>query len=177
MAKRRKAERKRKAGPREPNGRLSRAYKHPDVRDHGTPEVQSKRQVLVGEGNDPTRGATVIDLLFATGHIDLDQHTEGFEYRRLHAAVYGHPWGNAAGGEPTDEALVALKEKLEKRERRIGDQRKLNALIAVANDQQPQWWHSQRVGLPLLPEDIIEHMLLMAALNAMVGMTSLRKAA
>jgi hypothetical protein len=172
-----KAQRKRKEGLREPNGRLSRKYKHPDVRDLGTAEAQAKRQALVGEGNDPTRGATVIDVLFATGHIDLDQHTEGFEYRRLHAIIHGHPWGNGVGGEPTDEAWVAIKEKLDKRERRINDPRQLEELISVANDQYPMWWCAQRLGLILLPEDITKHELLIAALDALVGMTSLRKAA
>jgi hypothetical protein len=56
--------RKRKSGPRAKSGRLSRAYKSPDLRDYGTPEFAAKRNAAIN-GADPQLAATASGITVA----------------------------------------------------------------------------------------------------------------
>ena len=168
--------RKRKPGKRTKSGRLSRAYKDPEVRDLGTPQVQTKRQAIVGEGADPGLSATVAGVLYARGHLNQDQYIEAIEYRRLHNAIFGHPWGQGFGMTPFEENLMRLKAMLDRKDRRLtGEER--HALLRVCHDEYPMWYYAGRLGLKLLDEDLAERTALIDGLNALVAMTGRQAAA
>jgi hypothetical protein len=75
--------RPRKAGKCTKSGRLSRAYRHPELRDPGTPESQAKRAALVNSASVEL-AATVPGILFARGFITRDQHDAAQRYAGLH---------------------------------------------------------------------------------------------
>ena len=82
---------RRKPGPRTKSGRLSRAYKSPELRDKGTPEAQNKRAYLIN-GSDPQLAATASGILLANGFLTPGQHVAALRYARWHALLYGKPW-------------------------------------------------------------------------------------
>ena len=117
MARRRKPGRKQKSGPRTKSGRLSRAYKTPEIRDHGTKECQDKRQYLIN-GADPQLAATASGILLANGCLTQEQHTAALRYAWAHALVYGKPWrqicplGDPVGSEPPQRMQEIARDKL-----------------------------------------------------------------
>jgi hypothetical protein len=79
---------KRKPGPRTKSGRLSRAYKSPELRDKGTPENQNKRAYVIN-GADPQLAASASGILLANKMIGQDQHVACMRYAHAHALVFG----------------------------------------------------------------------------------------
>jgi hypothetical protein len=113
--------RKRKHGPRAKSGRLSRAYKSPDLRDHGTPENQARRAYTIN-GADPQLVATASGILLANGFISQDQHHAALTYARLHSLVFGKAWCwasplswelGAHGHEPGEELIARARRRLD----------------------------------------------------------------
>lgn len=124
--------RRKKAGARTKSGRLSRAYTGP-ARDAGTPELQAKRQAIVGDGADPNLSVSAPGILFAKAILNREQYAQALTYRKLRAAIFGPPWPtNATAGEASDTNLIRCKRKLRALERRITNgQRHLIANVAV----------------------------------------------
>lgn len=73
--------RKRKAGKREPNGRIQRAA----PRDIGTPETARRVEAMKGKGTS----ALALDRLAAAGKITQEQHQAGSLYRSFREEAYG----------------------------------------------------------------------------------------
>ena len=88
---------KRKPGPRTKCGRIFRAYKDPEIRDHGPKEFQAKRQYLVN-GADPQLAATASGILLANGLLTREQYDAAMRYAWAHALVYGKPWRDLPAG-------------------------------------------------------------------------------
>jgi hypothetical protein len=116
--------RKRKPGPRAKSGRLSEAYTT-IARNLPTPELQRKRQLLVGDGADPTLSATSIGRIFSYGYLDekdvkgevipevARERLEAAErYRRLRSAVFGSPWPSNVVGPDASAAQLAPPRRL-----------------------------------------------------------------
>jgi hypothetical protein len=169
--------RKRKNGARTKTGRLSRAYKNPEVRDCGTPEAQAKRQILVGDGADPNHSGSIIQILRQYGHIDQDQEAAAFRYANLRAAVHGTPWpSHVSGPEPSPIKLAKLTDEFDRMAKRLTlDQKSVITDVAAFNCH-PCWFHGIRLGLKLLPEDIHERELLITGLDALLGRQAKRAA-
>ena len=76
--------RKKKAGPRQPNGQLRRA------KDYGTPELMEKRMRAVG-GGDPVAAACMLTQLGPKGRkvITQDQENAGLRFAALHRKAVG----------------------------------------------------------------------------------------
>ncbi len=68
------------------NGRPKRDRKP----DRGTPELQSKRQALVGQG-DTALSTRWLDILTARRLIDANQQQAGADFARAYWRVYGKP--------------------------------------------------------------------------------------
>lgn len=75
--------RKRKGGERYPSGDRKPV-------DRGTPEAQSRRAFLAGEG-DQTLTWHVLGVLRANGQVDDDEYLVGCKYRNLFGVVYRKP--------------------------------------------------------------------------------------
>jgi hypothetical protein len=145
MARRRKAGRKLKPGPRTDRGRLSRAYKDPEIRDQGTREFCAKREYLVN-GADPALAATASGILLANGLLTREQHDAALRYAWARALVFGKPWRQACPlGEPVgriapNQLLELAKHKLAGMDKRLDRaQRKAVADVAVFGFL-PMWW-------------------------------------
>lgn len=171
--------RKRKSGPRTKSGRLRhRPHRDQQLRDHGTEEGQMKRKALVGEA-DPALAATALGILFARGYLstgknddlDRDRYTEGLEFGRLRACVYGTPWpSNAESTEPSDERLVDMKRRLRRKEELLTDEEK-HVLDSVCRlHRLPHWFWLLMGEMHALegPEDREERELLLSGLDALV---------
>lgn len=170
--------RPRKNGARAKSGRLSRAFRGP-ARDHGTPEVQRKRLMLVGYDADPVLAATPLGCIFARGYLgDLkddreaerakDRYEAGLEFGKLHAALYQR-WRSAIGPQASDDRLADL-------------QRRFNAMVEWLNDRQrsvltnvcafgywPIWFDCDRIGLHRLPEDDADQEHLISGLDVLAS--------
>lgn len=176
MAKRRG--RPRKSGPRTKNGRLSKAHRSPELRDNGTLEAQHKRRLLVGDGADTTLAATCPGILHARGHLDKDQYAEAIEYRRLRCIIYGAPWpGYAAGSQATEERLIDIQARFERKVRRLTEEQKQIITNVCVFDRYPNWFYADFLNLKPLPEDYAERDALIRGLDALVGAPAERKAA
>lgn len=66
------------------------------TKDRGTPELQAKRQALVGEGGDATLSTRWLDVLAARKLIDDVQHQAGRDFVRDRVMVFGKPTVSAA---------------------------------------------------------------------------------
>ena len=126
--------RKRKAGPRTKNGRLSRAYKSTQLRDEGTAEFRAKRLRLIN-GSDPALAASTSGILHANGFLSAGQHHAALRYAWAHAVVFGRPWRQACPladpiGQPAPDQLVELAHRaLEVMDAKLDPEQRL----AVAN--------------------------------------------
>lgn len=162
--------RKRKSGSRTKSGRLSRAYAT-EARDHGTPELQTKRQQLVGPSGDPNHAATVPGILCAHGHIDTDQRDAALRYAVLRCALYGTPWPRTPTyQETTDAHVLRLKRAFEAMLAKLTpDQRTTIANTALANPTTPPIWaQRQQHNQTLRPHEHEEYSTLLAGLNALL---------
>ena len=82
--------------------------------DRGTPELQEKRQALVGEGGDATLSTRWLDVLAARKLIDDAQQQAGQDFARDRLTLYGKPNAGAApmdrddvrGGDGPSEAAL-----------------------------------------------------------------------
>ena len=161
---------KRRPGKRTKSGRLSRAYRDPDVRDQGTHQVQEKRQAIVGAGNDPNLSSSAPGILFAHGYLDKHQYAEALEYRRLRCVLYGTPWPcYAESSIPSDSRIKAMQERFDEKVRMLNeDQRHVVTNVAVF-DFIPNWFfvlQARKHGgiLKFLPEDVVEQSALITGL-------------
>lgn len=159
--------RRRKPGPRTKSGRLSRAKAV--TTDRGTAQLQSKRQALVGEGNDPVLSATAVGTLHAAGILDVEQYNIALRYRSLRSALYGPPWpGNTIGNEIDPKRIARLQREYNAlRSRLTEDQCYVVGQVCVF-DHRPMWWFSARLNLKQLPEDHRERELLLTGLDALL---------
>jgi hypothetical protein len=177
--------RRRKSGKRTKSGRLSRAYKHPDLRDYGTPEFAAKRNAAIN-GADPQLAATASGILLANGYLTQSQHHAALKYARWHSLLYGSPWATCAcplshelahhGREPPENLLVRAKHAIDAMNARLDpDQRQAVANVAVFGFV-PQWFFTIRLKLRPLPSDARERRALLEGLDAL-GETSWRRVA
>jgi hypothetical protein len=181
--------RRRKPGPRTKSGRLSRAGQKPVV-DKPTPQLQARRQALVGEGNDPALSATAIGSLLATGVIDADQYNAALRYRALRCALFGPPWpSNVSGSEADQKRLQGLMREFKSivgfwvplgswhpgqepdatfRKGRLTREQIMVVENVCVFDCRPNWWFAERLNLKQLPEDHVERELLLTGLDALL---------
>ena len=163
--------RKRKGGPREPNGRLQRERARPD---HGTPEQQARR-ARAAQGARPELASYPLGVLLASGCITETQHLAGCHYAWLHQVVFGRASagavrydrepGRAMPEDPDDKWLAAREAELRQIERRLAAaglwnyKRALDSLAVY--EVEPRWMR------PLLPRvmDIQEGEVALEALN------------
>ena len=167
---------KRRPGKRTKSGRLSRAYRDPDVRDQGTHQVQAKRQAIVGESNDPNLSASAPGILHAHGYLDKHQYAEALEYRRLRCVLYGTPWPSYAESSiPSDSLIESMQESFDEKVRMLNeDQRHVVTNVAVF-DAIPNWFFARRLNLKILPEDVAEEKALTSGLDALLGRSESRR--
>ena len=164
---RRKAGRRPKPGPRTKSGHLSRAI---SARDQGTHEAQAKRRALVGPNSNLALAESAPGILHAHGYLDRDQFAKALKYRALRCALYGPPWPTTTNGsEPTDKALRKLKLKFNALVRTLTPEQKHVVTNVAVFDRIPMWFFAYRLGLKILPEDVIEQSTLVSALDAMLG--------
>jgi hypothetical protein len=167
--------RKRKHGPRTKSGRLSRAYKHPDLRDHGTPEFVAKRSAAIN-GADPQLAATASGILLANGMISPEQHNAALRYARWHSVIYGSPWATCAcplshelahhGHEPPEDLIVRAKRAIDAMNAKLDpDQRQAVANVAVFGFI-PTNYYVLRCGWRAMPEDQRNWQALLSGLDA-----------
>jgi hypothetical protein len=167
--------RPRRKGPRTKTGRLSRAHKHPELRDKGTPEGQARRTALVN-GAPVELAATVPGILFARGFLTRDQYDAAQRYAGLHRTAFGPAWRQQcplaeAHGGPTidDDLLIRLREVLDELHARMTpEQRKAVADVAVYQVL-PTWFFAARLKLWMLPQDERERDALVSGLDALAG--------
>ena len=174
MARRRKARaagRKRKPGPRTKSGRLSRAYKDPEIRDLGTREFQDKRAYLVN-GADPALAATASGILLANGLLTREQYDAAMRYAWAHALTFGKRWrqicplGEPVWSEPPQRMQEIARDKLAWMDSRLRlEQRKAVADVAVFGFL-PMWWIAGKLKLRSMPEDERDRQELLAGLDA-----------
>ena len=163
--------RKRKKGPRTKSGRLSRAYKSPELRDHGTREFVEKRAALVN-GGAPELAATASGILLANGFLTPAQHTAATRYSWAHNMAFGKPWvctsplGELCATEPTDEMREIGRYRLEQMDRRLTKAERLRVGNLAVYEFLPQWFYSERGIGRRLPEDEKERQELLAGLDA-----------
>jgi hypothetical protein len=168
--------RKRKHGPRTKSGRLSRAYKSPDLQDKGTPENQARRAYTIN-GADPQLAATASGILLANGFLTQDQHHAALKYARWHSLLYGSPWATCAcplshelahhGREPPEDLIVRAKRTIDALNAKLDpDQRQAVANVAVFGFL-PTQYYVLRCGWRALPEDARNWGALLSGLNAL----------
>jgi hypothetical protein len=174
MARQRKAGRKLKPGPRTKCGRLSRAYKDPEIRDQGTREFCAKRAYLVN-GADPALAATASGILLANGLLTREQHDAALRYSWAHALTYGKVWrqtcplGEDAGRAAPDRLLELARDKLAWMDGRLDlAQRKAVADVAVFGFL-PMWWMASKLKLRSMPEDERDRAALLSGLDVISG--------
>lgn len=88
--------RKRRVGPREPNGRPQRTFE----RDDGTPELVKRKLEMAERCRAPGHAEATghpLDMLLKRGTIDASEHHVGMRYRRLYRLCVGGV-GAVAGG-------------------------------------------------------------------------------
>ena len=152
------------------SGRLSRAHKSPELRDNGTFEGQAKRRALVGDEGDPALAATALGILAAKGHINREQMTEGLEYARLRNLLYGAPWPvTTVGRAATEERILELRERFDKKCKRLTWEQKEILTEVAAFNWLPTWFYVAELHLKLLPEDTQAKELLLTGLDALCG--------
>jgi hypothetical protein len=99
--------RPRKSGPRYPSGRLIGSRKQ----DRGTPQLQAKRQQLVGDAED-TRASSLLGILAARRLIEPEEYAAAVRYRELHFYAARLPTGFVLSRSSADAVLqreIALK--------------------------------------------------------------------
>jgi hypothetical protein len=97
--------RKKKPGPRQPNGQLRRG------KDYGTPELMEKRMRAVG-GGDPVLSEYMLGRLYSRGAVNLDHKNAGLRFaslyqRRVRVARFEKGLsfdGSRAGHDPSAES-------------------------------------------------------------------------
>lgn len=160
---------KRKAGPRTKSGRLSRAHKSPELRDHGPPEAQAKRKALVGANGDETLAATASGMLLAHGYLEREEYDEAMEYRRLYSIQFGLPWPNASpANDLSEDYLVRIKERFRRMTEMLTPEQEAVIKAVCVFDHRPTWFFAERLGLKLLHEDHDEKERLLQGLRALV---------
>lgn len=163
--------RKRKPGPREPNGRVQRQPK-----DKGTDRIQQIRAWFIQHGN-PDEGSYPLGILCQNGAINEEQRKAGCEYARLYAIVHGRISLAAAAferqsqgydGDWDNEWLEARHSRLRAIQAVLGHypRRYKTVLDNVAVFERPP-----RFMLPVFPRmsDIKEAQILSEVLNILAG--------
>jgi hypothetical protein len=94
-------------------------YKSGDIkpgRDKGTPELEAKRQQLVGEKGDPVLSTCPLDILKARGLIDDETHKVASDFGGWYRLICGKgtakamdPTGAVTGGEVPEHVLKSAK--------------------------------------------------------------------
>jgi hypothetical protein len=177
---------RRKHARRTKSGRISRAYRHPEVKDLGTHEAQSKRHALVN-GSDPQLAASASGILLANGYLELSidpieersdrakaRHNAALRYAYCHAITFGRPWcqpcplGRELGyEEKPDEIVERAKHRLAAMDAVLDpEQRRAVANLACFGFV-PMWFYTSRLKLRPLPEDERERELLLSGLDAL----------
>jgi hypothetical protein len=168
---RRKAGRKRKPGPRTKSGRLSPAYKDPELRDLGTREFQAKRLAIVN-GADPQLAATASGILLANSLLTPQQHTAAQRYAWAHALSYGRPWihacplGDYVGWQMSDNMVEIAKDRLDQLDRRLTKVERLRVANIAVYGFLPMWFYASRGIGRVLPDDKRERQELLSGLDA-----------
>jgi hypothetical protein len=173
MAKRRG--RSRKSGKRTASGRLSRAYKHIELRDLGTDEMRIKRGYLIN-GADPQLAASASGILLANGMIDRDQHAAVLTYARLHSLVYGKVWTfkcplahelGAQGNEPSESTIAWAQRPLDEMNSRLSLEQRQAVANAAVFGLLPMEFYVRRSGWRRMPEDEENWAALLSGLTAL----------
>lgn len=107
--------RKRKDGPREPNGRIQRGP------DRGPEEREQHAVRLLGEARPGVDLDDALAVLAHLGHITNEQAAAGTDYGRSHHALYGRPW-------------IDCEERARGRSLNPDDRSKLEAKVKRAQD-------------------------------------------
>lgn len=90
-----------------------------DAFDHGTPEIQGRRQTALGASANllPLSADNPVDILTARGFLSAEQNQAARDYQRVHAIVYGTSHAGAAaldakrgGGLSVRARLVAQRQ-------------------------------------------------------------------
>ena len=90
-----------------------------DAFDHGTPEIQSRRQTALGASANllPLSADNPVDILTARGFLSAEQNQAARDFQRVHAIVYGTSHAGAAaldakrgGGLSVRARLVAQRQ-------------------------------------------------------------------
>ena len=74
-------------------GKRGRPKKEPVVRDKGTPEVITKRMIIVN-GGDPNKASDPIDACEERGIITSDMAKAAHDYTRLYYRIFGKPFNS-----------------------------------------------------------------------------------
>jgi hypothetical protein len=165
----RKSGPKKRGGPREGNGRLSR-----QLVDRGTQQLQARRAFLAN-GSDPALSATASGILYAQGILSQEQYDAAVRYAWAHALSFGTIWRQACplvqrgeGASPApDELLAVAKDKLARMDSKLApDQRQAVADLAAFNVLLG-WWVAQKLRLRQLPEDAAAREALLSGLDAL----------
>lgn len=90
-----------------------------DAFDHGTPEIQARRQTALGASANllPLSADNPVDILTARGFLSAEQNQAARDFQRVHAIVYGTSHAGAAaldakrgGGLSVRARLVAQRQ-------------------------------------------------------------------
>jgi hypothetical protein len=165
--------RRRKAGKRTPSGRLSRAHRDIEVRDHGTAEGVRKRHLLVN-GAPIEWAGSAITILQANGHVSAEQVNAAQRYRWAYSLAFGLPIPKASQAfvEPhtprsTDRSLAKALGRFEALAGRLRRDQKAVLDQLVVDGALPGWFRRAKMGRPPTAEDEAEREALLSGLAAL----------
>ena len=142
---------KRKMTQRE-GGKATGRPKRDRTPDRGTPELQQKRQALVGEGGDATLSTRWLHILVARGLLDVAQQQAGESFARDRCLLYGRGDARASlldrddvrPGRQADETKLEevgrRYRRVQRRLRQFSDEIAEEVQRLVVHDEQPMIW-------------------------------------
>ncbi len=165
MAKGGRRGRKRKEGNRTKSGRL---ILPGPMKDNGTEEMQKRRQILAG-GGDQTLTSTFLGTMLANNRITRSEYDAGCRYAWLYGVLFGRTsaaaaaYGQTIGGREHDEQWLAdrQREYTEIARRLLGAGRRVKDAVdnAAIYDRWPRWAGAAvRIARPttIRPSDIAQ---------------------
>jgi hypothetical protein len=131
-----------------------RAYKAPELRGYGTPELQARRHALVN-GADPQLAATASGILLANEFLSPEPHAAAMVYARLPALLSGKAWPHACplvralgdqGSVPPEELLERAKERPEQTNARLSPVKRQAVANVAVRGFIPQLFPAKRLN-------------------------------